>query len=48
MSEEVKFTVPTFNNPVVNDMEGFELEIRDKEEYLISKTLFDIKMSGIT
>ena len=47
MSEEVIFTVPTFNNPVVNEMEGFELEILDDEEYLISMTLFDITISGI-
>ena len=47
MSEEVKFQVPTFNNPVINDMEGFVLEILDTDEYLISRTLFDITITGI-
>jgi hypothetical protein len=46
-SEEVVFTVPTFNNPVVSEMEGFVLEILDNSEYVISKTLFDITISGI-
>ena len=47
MAEEVKFQVPTFNNPVINDMEGFVLEILDTDEYLISRTLFDITITGI-
>jgi hypothetical protein len=47
MSQEVIFTVPTFNNPVVSNMEGFNVEILDNEEYVISKTLFEVTMSGI-
>jgi hypothetical protein len=47
MSEQVIFTVPTFNNPVINEMHGFNLEILDKDEYLISKTIFEIVISGI-
>jgi hypothetical protein len=47
MSQEVIFTVPTFNNPVVNNMEGFKVDILDKDEYPISKTLLEVTMSGI-
>lgn len=39
--------MPSFNNPVVNKMDGFVLEILDEDEFVISRTLFDISIAGI-
>jgi hypothetical protein len=47
-SQEVVFTIPAFNNPIVNGMGGFRVEVLDSEEYAIAATLTDATIDGVT
>ena len=42
------FTVPQFNNPIVNGMGGFEVVVLDNEQFEIAETLVDVEIDGIT
>jgi hypothetical protein len=46
--QPVVFTVPQFNNPIVNGMGGFEVLVLDSEAYEIAETLVDLEIGGIT
>ena len=46
--QPVTFTVPQFNNPIVNGMGGFEVVVLDNEQFEIAETLVDVEIDGIT
>jgi hypothetical protein len=47
-SGPVVFTVPSFNNPIINGMGGFKILVLDQEEYEIGETLMELQIGGIT